>query len=306
MSESALPPLSSSSKPLMPAQAIQWPLGALAALALAWLVMYVPTYHALSQAAWMKDDNGHGPIILALSFWLLWRDRQAIFSAPGAPAPRTAFLVLVPALLLYTVGRSQGIDTLEAASQIPVLLSALLLLKGWGGVRRAWFPLFFLIFMVPLPGVFTQMLTMPLKAAVSYLAENILHAAGYPIGRTGVTLVIGPYQLLVADACSGLNSIFTLESLGLFYMKLMDYQSRARNIILAVMIIPISFVSNVVRVLALVLVTFYFGDEVGQGFMHNFAGIVLFGVALVLTYLFDRLLAARFDKGARRVSEAAP
>jgi exosortase B len=179
-----------------------------------------------------------------------------------------------------------------------------LLVRGWPAVKRAWFPLFFLIFMVPLPGVFTQMLTLPLKTAVSYLAEMIMHAAGYPVGRSGVTLAVGPYQLLVADACSGLNSIFTLESLGLFYMKLMSYQSRARNIMLAVMIIPISFVSNVTRVLTLILITYYFGDEAGQGFMHGFAGLVLFSVAMVLTYSFDRLLAARFDGGVVKKVEA--
>ena len=175
------------------------------------------------------------------------------------------------------------------------LIAMLLLLRGWSGLKKAWFPVFFLIFMVPLPGVFTQMLTLPLKMAVSWCAEFIMHAAGYPIGRSGVILVIGPYQLLVADACSGLNSIFTLEALGLFYMKLMDYRSRARNVLLAIMIIPISFVSNVTRVLALILITYYFGDEVGQGFMHNFAGVVLFSVALLLIYGFDRLLAVKFD-----------
>ncbi|MET5012202.1 archaeosortase/exosortase family protein, partial [Burkholderia pseudomallei] len=88
---------------------------------------------------------------------------------------------------------------------------------------------------------------------------------------SGVMLVIGPYQLLVADACSGLNSLFTLEALGLLYMKVMRYQSKARNVLLAVMIVPISFVSNVARVLVLVLITYHLGDEAGQGFAHGFA-----------------------------------
>ncbi|WP_233585022.1 archaeosortase/exosortase family protein [Aquabacterium soli] len=118
-------------------------------------------------------------------------------------------------------------------------------------------------------------------------------------------LTIGPYQLLVADACSGLNSLFTLEALGLLYMNVMNYKSKARNVALAIMIIPISFVSNVTRVLTLVLITYYFGDQVGQGFAHNFAGMVLFTVALVLTYGFDRLLAARFDKEPRHAAAQA-
>jgi len=120
-----------------------------------------------------------------------------------------------------------------------------------------------------------------------------------------VTLVIVPYYLLVADACSGLNSIFTLEALGLFYMKLMSYQSKARNILLAVMIIPISFISNVVRVIALILITYYFGDQVGQGFMHGFAGMLLFGVALVLIFGFDLLLAKFYDKAPLKQTQAA-
>jgi exosortase B len=269
---------------------------ALGVLAVAYLIMFVPTYVTLSQGAWNRDDNGHAPMILALAFWLMWRDREAIFSGEFKPAPVWGIASMVLGCLTYVLGRSQTIDTIEVAAQIPILIGGFLLVHGFSAVRKAWFPLFFLIFMVPLPGVFTQMLTMPLKAMVSVVAEWVLHLAGYPIGRTGVTLVVGPYQLLVADACSGLNSLFTLESLGLFYMKLMNYQSKARNTILAVMIIPISFIANVCRVLTLVLVTYYLGDEAGQGFMHSFAGMILFSVALVLTYGFDRLLAVRFDK----------
>jgi exosortase/archaeosortase family protein len=57
-------------------------------------------------------------------------------------------------------------------------------------------------------------------------------------------------------------------------------------------------------VLTLILITYYFGDEAGQGFMHGFAGLVLFSVAMVLTYSFDRLLAARFDGGVVKKVEA--
>ncbi|MDE2400448.1 MAG: exosortase B [Burkholderiales bacterium] len=267
-------------------------------------VMYLPTFYAMSQTTWLKDENGHAPMILALSYWLLWRERQDIFSGKSEPATASAFVVLVLGVAMYVLGRSQAIDTLEMGSHILVLGGSLLLLRGWAGVRKAWFPLFFLIFMIPLPGVVVQALTLPLKAAVSYCTEVILYAAGYPIGRSGVTLAVGPYQLLVADACSGLNSLFTLESLGLFYMKLMNYQSRARNSILATLIIPISFVSNVVRVMILVLVTYYFGDAAGQGFLHGFAGVVLFSVALLLTYALDRLLAARFDTSSPHAMKA--
>lgn len=273
-----------------------WPVWSLGLLSLAFLAMYVPTYSYLASTSWLKDENGHGPLVLLMSFWLLWRERHALIAGEASPAVGAAFGSLLVGVAAYVIGQSQSIDTLAALSQIFVLGGLILLLRGWRGLRVCWFPLFFLLFMVPLPGVLVQTLTLPLKWAVSYLAEVILYAAGYPVGRSGVTLTVGQYQLLVADACAGLNSMFTLESLGLFYMKIMDYQSRARNTILAIMIIPISFVANVVRVMVLVLVTYHLGDEAGQGFLHGFAGMVLFGVALSLTYLFDRFLAARFDE----------
>src|SRR5690606_32803996 len=141
-----------------------------------------------------------------------------------------------------------------------------------------------------------QIITAPLKAAVSTVAENALYYAGYPIGRSGVTLTIGPYNLMVADACAGLNSIFALEAIGVFYLSMMEYKSRLRNVLIAVLILPISFVSNVIRVIALVLVTYYFGDEVGQGFVHSFAGIFLFMVATMFTISTDSVLGMVLGK----------
>lgn len=268
-----------------------WPTGL---LLLGFAALYVPTYVSLANGTWLKDENGHGPLILIMSAWLLWRDRVAFLKLPDVSATASGLIIMLIGTICYVIGRSQSIDTVEVGSQVLVLSAAILLLKGWQGLRLVIFPVFFLLFMVPLPGVFAQIITLPLKAAVSYCAEAILHALHYPIGRSGVTLVIGQYHLLVADACAGLSSIFTLEALGLFYMKMMNYKSPMRNTVMAIMILPISFVSNTVRVIILVLVTYYLGDEMGQGFVHGMAGMVLFAVALLLTYLFDLTISPFF------------
>jgi exosortase B len=280
---------------------VTYPVRALIVLLVGLAVMYVPTFMRLAEAVWSTDEQGHGPLILGACAWLLWDMRAHVFGPQSRPAPMAGSLLLLLSVVIYTIGRSQQVIELEAGSLLLTLPACLLLLVGPKGVRRAWFPLVFLLFMVPLPGVLVQAITMPLKSVVSVVAEQLLYWAGYPIARTGVTLMVGPYQLLVADACSGLNSLFTLEALGFLYMRIMNYTSKARNLILAVGIVPIAFISNVTRVMILVLVTYHFGDEAGQGFMHGFAGIVLFAVALILTYGLDRLLAARFDDegGAR-------
>lgn len=253
-------------------------------------LLYVPTYLDLSSTIWASDEQGHGPIILGVSLWLLFQLRHKLAELPSQPRPVLGGVLFVFGLLLYVLGRTQAVIIFEVGSQIAVIASLLLLFKGTRAVRLAWFPLFFLIFMVPLPGSLVAALTTPLKAAVSYIAEVLMYHLGYPIARSGVVLHVGQYQLLVADACAGLNSMFTLEALGLLYMNLMGYTSVARNITLAVLVIPIAFVANVVRVMILILVTYHFGDEAGQGFVHDFAGMVLFLVGLVLMLATDKLL----------------
>jgi exosortase B len=267
-------------------------------LAAGFAALYVPAYVSLSQLIWVTDEQGHGPIILALSAWLMFGLRQPLADMPARPQAVLGWLMLLVALLFYVVGTSQHILMFQVGSQIFVLAALLLLFKGWAALRLAWFPLFFMVFMIPLPEALVAAVTAPLKMAVSALATSLLHAAGYPIGRSGVVLTIGQYQLLVADACAGLNSMFTLEALGMLYMNLMRYTSAARNIALAVLLVPISFCANIVRVCILVLVTYHFGDEAGQGFVHGFAGMVLFMTALGIMLVADKLLGLVFA-GAR-------
>ena len=258
-------------------------------LLLGFLILYGPTYAHLSRTLWASDEQGHGPIILAASAWLLYQRREALALLPAATREWPGWLLLGLGMLCFAFGHSQAIFIIDVGSQIIVLSGLLLLFKGPAALRLCWFPLFFLIFMVPLPGPLVAAVTTPLKSAVSSVASSLMHQAGYPIGRSGVMLSIGPYQLMVADACAGLNSMFTLEALVLLYMNLVGHKSAVRNVLLALSAIPISFCANVVRVVILVLVTYHFGDEAGQGFIHGFAGMVLFLVALMLTIALDNL-----------------
>lgn len=198
--------------------------------------------------------------------------------------------VFIFGLILYIIGRSQEILIFEIGSVIWLLSGIVLLLRGSAALKAQWFPLFFMLFMIPLPGAVVDAVTMPMKMAVSYVAESVLFWAGYPIARTGVILQIGQYKLLVADACAGLHTLFTLEALGLLYLNIIRHDSLVRNVILAILIVPISFTANVIRVIVLTLITYHFGDEAGQGFLHGFAGMVLFLSALLLIIAVDSML----------------
>ena len=268
------------------------------------MVLYAPTYWMLAHGIWNSDEQAHGPIVLVVALFLIWQKRDIFLtdiSGQKARPTNTAlgWILLVMGLLAYALGRSQEILLFEVGSQTPVILGALLIILGWPSVKALWFALFFLIFMVPLPGFVVDAATGPLKQYISVIAEQVLYAAGYPIARSGVTLTVGPYQLLVADACSGLHSMFSLSAMGLLYLYLMQHTSVARNLIIMVAILPIAFAANIVRVLVLILVTYHLGDEAGQGFLHGFAGIMLFVIGLLFLFALDGVLGYFFPDRSR-------
>jgi exosortase B len=254
------------------------------------LAMFVPTFYDLFRGSWSSPEQAHGPMILALSLWLAGRRWKEV--AALRPPVRSAggWLICALSLMLYIVGRSQQIVSFEIAAFILILAAIVLIARGAPALRLLWFPFFFMLFAIPLPASVVSALTMPMKMAVSYVTEQLLFMAGLPVARSGVILQIGQYQLLVADACAGLQTLLTLESLGLFYLNVVRHPSALRNIGLAILIVPISFAANVIRVCTLTLITYYFGDAAGRGFLHGFAGMVLFISALLLIISVDSFL----------------
>lgn len=254
-------------------------------------ILYVPSFINIFSNVWNTDEQAHGPIVLSIACWLLYRNWPNMLEASGGkPISNWGWPVFLLGLMFYAAGRSQEILIIEIGSLIWVLAGTFLLTRGGSALKAQWFALFFMLFMLPLPGSFVDAVTMPMKTAVSFVAEHILYAIGYPIARSGVILQIGQYKLLVADACAGLHTLFTLEALGLLYLNIVRHDSFFRNVTLAILIVPTSFTANVIRVMVLTLITYHFGDEAGQGFLHGFAGMVLFITALILIIAADSVL----------------
>jgi exosortase B len=267
------------------AQRPAWPL-----LALPIAVMYIPTYVGLERTVWQSEEGSYGPLILLAAVFVAWLRRGCLTDATSASACVTGVFLLTTGLLCYVVGRSQAIAPLDVGSQLPVIAGAVLILGGWPSLRAMLFPVLYLFFCIPLPGVLIIAMTEALKVVASKSAEQFLWLMGYPVARTGVMLLVGPYRLLVADACSGLHSMISLAALGLLYLNLAVTRGHIRQLLMAAAVIPIALAANVIRIVVLALITFYFGDEAGQGFLHELAGLLVFAVALALFLSLHRLL----------------
>ncbi len=281
---------------------------ALGLLALGLVLLYAPTLFRLMNGPWQGERNAHGPIVLLVAAWyLVYQARRLATQGrlqAAVLAPRTGWAVLLVGLGAYVLGRSQVIPQLELGSLVAVLVGLGLILMGASITQRFWFAFLLLMVAVPLPASLVDVVTQPMKLGASWATEQLLYTLGYPVARSGVVLFVGPYQLLVADACAGLNSLFTLEALGLLYLNVVRHESVARNVSLAILIVPISFFSNVVRILFLALLTFHFGDAAGQGFLHSFSGFVLFFTALLMIAVVDALMRMAL-RGRRRWRDSA-
>lgn len=269
-----------------------------APLIVAGLVLTIPTIIRLGEQVWTREVGAHGPIVLATGIWLLWR---RIPSMAQAGERGNLFLTLAGAifsLLVYVAGRAYDLISLESAGVYGFGVTILHDRFGLRQLLRNWFPVFYLSLLLPVPGWMLDEFTAPLKLLVSSLAARIVGPLGVPLHQEGVTMTVGPYQLLVEDACSGLNSLIGLVAITLFYIYLLRNAGWRYSLFLVCLIIPVAVAANVVRIVTLILLTYYFGDAVGQGFLHVTAGLFLFALSLLLMFLIDSV-ASRFWQSSK-------
>ncbi len=263
------------------------------------IAMYAPVYFHAAKNFWSGDSDTHAPVVLAVCGWILWTNRSLLLQSDDRPSPVWGGLFFAFGAIVYVMGVAANVEIFKLGSVVPVLAGLVVGLVGFPVARKLWIVFLFLLFTVPLPGFILEGLTSSLKEGISVAVEQVLYRLGYPIARSGVTLSIGNYQLLVADACSGERSLYSLTALGLLYIYLMKHGNWVRSVLLMASVLPITFLANSLRVMALVLITYHLGDAAGQGFLHEFAGMVLFAVAMGLFFLMDTLLGKFFPAAPR-------
>ena len=270
------------------------------ALIIGTAAILLPTMIEVGQFNWTTEQGGHGPIVMAIGLWLLWREVKSS-SAPRKPGnPVIGSLALAGLLAIYLVSRITGILEIEALAMYGALIVGAYMLFGGALIRSVWFPLLYLALTLPPPDSVVAAVTQPIKIAISEWAVSLLYALGYPIASSGVTIQIAQYELLVAAACAGLNSIISLGAICLFYGYLRHRSNLLAFVVIALSVIPIAVFSNFIRVIILILITYYLGEAAAQGFLHDFAGLTMFAVALlsvfVIDSIFTRLLHLRTER----------
>lgn len=281
---------------------LKWPVSGDLFSMIAFGVLLVPTLVGLADQSWSGEFGAYGPIVLATGGWLLWRQLPDIRASARPGNPWITAAVLMVALTAYVLGAAYDFMTLQTAGVYGVGLAMIQSRAGLKIMIKHWFPLLYLGLTIPPPSSLLADVTSPLKQLASLVASDWLHAFGIPISRQGVTIFVAQYQLLVEDACSGMNSIVGLVAVSLLYIYLTRGSSVLYSAVLSAFVIPVAIIANILRIMALVLLTYFCGDEVGQGFLHVTAGMFLFVTALAFVFALDKAIAyvfARWPSAAR-------
>ena len=236
----------------------------------------------------------HAPLIPLVSVWLVWRQRRELLGATRQTAGWAGWLVVL-ALVLYWVGHKSSLWRLTMVSLILLVWAAPLYLWGRDVGNRLMFPVGFLLFAVPLN--FVADLTNPLKRFVSAASTVLLNMGGVHVERNGAQIFSVPhgrFQLEVADACSGINSLIALLTLATIF----GYVTRERQWqrwVLVASAVPLAMFGNLVRVTSSAVV----GNLMGQGAIGSFdkfSTFLVFIPAIVALMAVDRLLDVEWQR----------
>lgn len=257
--------------------------------AIPWLLaicLYSPVFHTLYQSRWEAIDYTHAYFILPVSLLIVWlkRDKIKKICLTPYPLPLTSyfpgFFLIILGLGIFIFGWRWDYLFISTLSLIPLLFGMCLFLYNKGLARILVFPILYLLLLVPVPVGVLDSITLPMRYLASVLSANILSLMRYDIVREGLLINMGGHEIFMGAPCSGFRSLITMISLGLIYIYF-NKGTMSKNMILFISIIPLALIGNLTRIIALCLITFYFGEAAGQGFFHNFSGMVVFLIIIL-------------------------
>ena len=256
----------------------------------------IPALPLLSRIWQQSEYFGHGYLIPMVSVLLLYANRKQIARAlRTGRAPALGFVAVFLAASLEALAVSSQVATVAGAGIPLLLLAAAWAVGGRDLFRATGLPVAFLLMMVPPPGFVTDSILVDLKLIVTRAAVSILHVFEVTIAATGNQIHVPGYELFVADACTGLNSIVTLIPLGVIVAYFLS-RGIWRRLLVVASIVPLAVAANIVRVIVTVLAVDRVGIEVAEGWLHEGFGVTTFVVGTLALVALAWLLGGPGEK----------
>lgn len=250
----------------------------------AWL--YSPLLLRLAQQWWQDPNYTHGFFVPVFSLFLVWERRDKLAAIRMKPS-WWGLVILVFALMALILGTISSGFFLSRVSLLFLICGVVVFLAGWKHLAAISFPLAFLILMIPSSTMVYQ-ITFPLQILASKTATFLLTGIGVSAVREGNIILLPTARLEVAEACSGIRSLFSLITLTVIYGYLAETKTGVR-VLLALIAVPVSILANALRIAITGLVVQHWGLEGAQGTLHLLSGWLIFAGSLLLIFSLHRL-----------------
>ena len=265
------------------------------------ILSYFPIIRGLVNDWMIDEDVGHGFFVPVVAVWVAWQSREQLAATQLKPHWFGLVIVIGAAcqLFLAILGAEYF---LGRTAFVFAIIGSVLWLGGWGILKILAFPIFLLFFMIPIPSIIYNQITLPLQFMASGFAENTLSAMGIPVLREGNILELPSQRLSVVEACSGIRSLLSLSFLSLVYGYFFERRTWVRAF-LFLATVPIAIVANAGRV-TITGVLSEIDPELASGVFHFAEGWVVFVAALAMLVLTHRLVAMAIGLVERRQQAA--
>lgn len=251
-------------------------------------VLYYPIFVGLVHDWRAIDDYSHGFFIPIISCYLIYGMKNELKAMEVKPANWGLIIILLGLCQLYL--SSVGSELfLKRTSLVPVLIGISLFLLGKPVTRRVLLPLVYLLFMVPIPAIIWNKIAFPMQLFSSAMTEKLVRLVGIPIFREGNILHLANTTLEVINACSGLRSLMTMFALSAA-LAMLSTLNTGRKWILFFAAAPIAVIANIARLTGTAVLASIYGPDVAHGFLHDFSGIVVFVMGLMMLIGVNSLL----------------
>jgi len=264
-----------------------------AALSLLTVWLYAPIVSPLIQLWWQDPNYLHGFLVPVFSLFLLWEDRSRLTALPLKPS-WSGLPIVALALCALIIGAASTEFFLPRISLLLLIAGLVVFLAGWKFLSAVSFPLLFLMLMAPSSAIYSQ-LTFPLQLFASRTASFLLNAVGISAIREGNVILLPTARMEVAEACSGIHSLFSLLTIAVIYGHFSEKKAAAR-LLLILAAIPISIVANAVRIAGTGVLIQHWGLPRVEGTVHLLSGWLVFVVSLALLFLFHSALHRLSDR----------
>ena len=259
------------------------------------VLAYFPVWKRLVMTWMSSDEYSHGFFIVPLCCYVIWRKKRILAKTVFSPSSWGLALIIF-SLSIYIVAHLAEIMTIASFSMILLLAGVIIYFYGFLMLKELLFPLFFLLFMIPIPAQIYSSLTIPLQLFVTKVSVWIGAFLDIPIYREGNVIHLPDRTMQVVQACSGLRSMISLLMLGAIFGYL-TLKSNMLRFALFLSGIPAAIFVNIIRVSLMVFAFYFFNYDLTKDSVHTVFGIIIFFIALSIIVLTKGVLSI-WDKSA--------